>query len=540
VPVKIFVLTSRIEQLPSASGPERRRLTRAAAAVACATVLSRVLGFARDALIAWTFGASFSSDAFLAAFRIPNLFRRLVGEGTLNSAFVPVFTEALWKEGHARADALFSSASRLLSGLLLLMCVSGMLAAPWIVQAIAPGFLGSKLDLTILLTRMMFPYIIAGGLAALCMGALNVYGSFAAPALGPAVLNLVMIGSMLAIDPGMDQPVVALAVGVLCGGAAQLVWQAPFLRRHGLHLWRYAAASRGALMRMARLTVPAVLGGAVYQINVLVGTLLASLLAEGSVSYLYYAERLVEFPLGVVAMAGATAALPSLSRQAASGDIDAVGETCGYALRLVSFVSIPAMAGLLVLGEPIVALLFQRGEFGADAVRLTAQALSYYALGIWAFASARIVVTVFLALQDAGTLVRAAAWSLLANILLAVGLMKPLAHCGMALAASLSSILNLALLLAALRGKPIVIDWRLIGSSVWRSCVGALVMSPGALTVFKILIPDLSEVGAGRLSLGVVVSIIAGALIYAAAALAMRSPELEGLLAHLRRKVHLP
>jgi putative peptidoglycan lipid II flippase len=519
---------------------EDQRLTRAACVVAMVTVLSRVLGFVRDAMIAWLFGAGFSSDAFLAAFRIPNLLRRMIGEGTLNPAFVPVLTETLWKEGHDRADALFGAVFRTLAMLLLALCAGGILGAPWIVHLMAPGFAGEKLDLTVALTRIMLPYIVAAGLVPLCMSALNVYGSFAAPALAPAVLNITMIGFMLAVAPGMDQPIMGLAAGVLCGGAVQLLYQAPFLAHYRLHIRRRASAGRNALRRMVRLVAPAVMGGAVYQVNILVGTLLASLLAEGSVSYLYYAERLVEFPLGVVAMAGVTAVLPSMAREAVAGDVRALGQTCAYALRLVSFVTIPAMAGLLILAEPIVALLFQRGEFGADAVRLTAQALSYYALGLWAFAAARIVVVAFFALQDAKTPVRAASLSLLANFLLGMALMRPLEHCGMALAASLSSMLNLTLLLTALKAKLAAMDWRSLGSSLGKSCLGTLVMSAGIQGVSMFLLSGADQMGTGRLAVGVAVSVIAGMLIYAACALALKSPEMKGLLTGLRRRVRLP
>jgi putative peptidoglycan lipid II flippase len=192
--------------------------------VALATVLSRILGFARDAMIAWYFGAGYNSDAFLAAFRIPNLFRRLVGEGTLNSAVVSVLTEARWKGGDREAGALFSSAARAIAVLLLLTCAVAMLAAPWIVRVMTPGFSASKLDLTITLVRLMLPYLLAAGMLALFMGALNVYGSFAAPALAPALLNIAMIGSLGMIAPLLERPVIALALGVLIGGAAELIW----------------------------------------------------------------------------------------------------------------------------------------------------------------------------------------------------------------------------------------------------------------------------------------------------------------------------
>lgn len=507
--------------------------------MALATVVSRILGFVRDAMIAGTFGAGFSSDAFLAAFRIPNLFRRLVGEGALNSAFVPVFTETLYRGGHAEADRLFGSAARVFAAILLVLCSGSVLAAQWIVPLMIPGFSGHKATLTITLTRLMLPYLFAAGMMALCMGALNVYGSFAPPALAPILLNLGMIGALVTIAPHMDQPVIGLAAGVVIGGAAQLLFQIPFLMRHRLHLWGTSPVLKAALARMARLMVPAVLGGAVYQINILVGTLLASTLAEGSVSYLYYADRLVEFPLGVVAMAGATAALPSMAREAAAGNVQALRETFAYTFRLVSFVTIPAMIGLILLGEPIVALLFMRGEFGAVEVRLTAQALSYYAVGLWAFAVVRTAVAAFFAIQDSRTPLRAAALSILANILLGLMLMKPLAHNGMALATSLSSLLNLAILLTFLSRRIGEVGWRSIAASLARSILSAIIMAAGVVGIAGSMLSGLSQKPAA-LALGVCASIGGGVLIYLFASRALRSAELSELRAHVTRSVRSP
>jgi putative peptidoglycan lipid II flippase len=504
--------------------------------VALATLLSRILGFARDALIAWYFGAGFSSDAFLAAFRVPNLFRRLVGEGTLNSAFVPLLAEARWKGGDAEAGALFGAAVRRIALLLLAACAAGMLAAPWIVRLLAPGFSPAKLDLTLVLVRLMLPYLAVGGAAALFMGALNVYGSFAVPALAPALLNVAMIASLAGIAPFLDRPVIALAVGLLIGGAAQLGLQAPLLRRYGLHPWRSARGGHPALGRMVRFMLPAVLGGAAYHLNVLAGTMLASLLPEGSVSYLYYADRLVEFPLGVAAMAVATAILPNLSRDAATGDLRALRATFEQAFRLVSCVTIPAAVGLILLGEPIVGLLFARGEFSAADARLTVQALSYYALGLWAFAAVRIVVAAFFALQDSKTPVRAALLAVAANLLLGVALMRPLAHGGMALATSLAALLNLALLLTALRRKLGGLDGRALVAGLVRSLVCAGLMAPAVLGVARALIQGTGQASAG-LALGLAASISAGVAVYLCASLALGSPEVRGLLSALRGSV---
>jgi len=511
-------------------------LTRATATVALATVLSRMLGYARDAVIAWYFGAGFSADAFLAAFRIPNLFRRLVAEGTLNSAFVPILTEVRWKGGDAEAGDFFRSAVHGIAVLLLGVCAAAVWAAPWIVPAITPGFSEPKVELTLTLVRWMLPYLIAGGIVALFMGALNVYGSFAAPALAPCLLNLAMIGSLAGIAPFLERPVLALAAGLLIGGAAQLLIQAPLLRRYGLQPWRPPRRRHPALVRMARLMVPAVVGGAAYHLNILVGTMLASLLPEGSVSYLYYADRLVEFPLGVVAMAAATVILPSLARHAAAGDMRALRETFEYALRLVSFASIPAAAGLILLGEPIVTLLFARGEFSAADARLTVQALSYYALGLWALSAVRIVVALFFAMQDSKTPVRAAVFSILTNLLLGMAFLHPLAHGGVALATSLASVLNLALLLAALRRRLIGMNWRSVTRCLVRSLLGAGLMAPGVLGVSRLLIQGAGQ-PTGSLALGVAASMAAGGIIYFSASLAFGSPEARALLDALKGSV---
>jgi putative peptidoglycan lipid II flippase len=507
-------------------------LTRAAVTVALATLLSRLLGYVRDALIAWCFGTGFGADAFLAAFRIPTLFRRLFAEGTLSSAFVPVLTETLWKSGHAEARSLASASARLLAGLLIVLCLAGMAAAPWIVRVMTPGFAGPKLELTVSLTRLMFPYLFAAGMGALCMGALNVFGSFAAPALAPALLNIAMIVSLLSAAPLAGRPEYGLALAVLVGGAGQLALQLPFLARHRLQVWRRAQAFHPALKRVARLMVPAVLGGAVYQINVLVGTVLASFLPEGSVSYLYYAERLLEFPLGIVAMAGATAVLPSLAREAAAGDAAALRSTFGYAFRMVSFLTLPAMAGLILLGEPMVALLFQRGEFGPESARLTSRALSYYALGLWAFSAVRIVVAAFFALQDSRTPVRVATVSILANVVLGAALMRPLAHGGIALAAALASFLNLALLLLALRRKLGAVDWRAITVALGRTLLSTLVMAAGVGFMARAVMGERPATAAGLAA-----CMFTGVLIYAGAAFFLRSPELAGICGLVKRSL---
>ncbi len=515
---------------------ENSQIAKAAGIVGAATLTSRILGFIRDAVIAWFFGAGFSSDAFIAAFRIPNLLRRLFAEGSLSAAFIPIFTEYILKQGQAEAFHLARSAFRLLSAVLVITAISGVLFSPWIVRLIAPGFSADKLSLTIILTRLMFPYIIFIGLVALCMGILNVLGHFSAPAFAPALLNLSIIGAVFFISPSLTPPAIGLAVGVLIGGFLQLALQLPFLIRKGFYFWEKAKMIHPGLKRVGTLILPVILGGAVYQINILVGTLLGSLLDQGSITYLYFADRLVQFPLGIFAIATATALLPSLSRQAAKGDFNTLKDTFGQTLKLVFFIAIPASVGLIILREPIVALLFQRGEFDVQATRLTAQALLYYSIGLWAFSTVRIVTATFFAIQDTSTPLKIAGISIFANIVLGIALMKPLDHGGLAMATSLASMLNLVLLLGALRTRLGALGGKSIALSVCRSLSCSVVMGIGIRMAALVMVPDKNSTLTGLIA-GVTGSIVIGLCIYGAASYIIKSPELNRVLVEARRGI---
>jgi putative peptidoglycan lipid II flippase len=492
-------------------------VNQATGVVAGATLLSRILGYVRDMVMAYFFGAGPAADAFIAAFRIPNLLRRLFGEGSLSIAFVPVFSEVLTRKGRREAYALAGAGMGLLSLVVVAVAVVGVLASPLIIRLVAPGFVEdpAKLSLTILLTRIMFPYICFVALVALCMGILNVLGHFAAPALAPVFLNLAMIAGVFIaaqISPHPKVRVVGLSIGVLLGGLLQLLLQIPPLVNKGLRFWRELRLYHPALKRIGRLMLPTIFGAAVYQINILVGTLLASLLPAGSVSYLYYADRLVQFPLGIFAIALATAVLPSLSRQAAQADLAGLAHTFRHALQLVLFITVPAMVGLILLREPIVTLLFQRGDFDPVTTRLTAVALLYYGLGLWAFAAVRILVSTFYALQDTRTPVITATLAIAANIVLGILLMRPLAHGGLALATALSSMLNLLLLVLALRRRLGVLGWRTIAFSAVKTALNAALMGAVILAGARFILPLVvgSSVSllvglAGLIALGVIV-----------------------------------
>jgi putative peptidoglycan lipid II flippase len=511
-------------------GSEKGRLTRAVGVVGTATLFSRIMGYVRDMVLASFFGAGLTADAFIAAFRIPNLLRRLFGEGSLSIAFVPVFTQTMLTGGRRDGLRLAVCSLKLLLICLAVVTIVGVVAAPLIIRLVAPGFaeFPDKLALTILLTRIMFPYVILIGLVALCMGILNALGHFAAPAVAPVLLNLAMIASVVLVSRfSSDETVqaIGLAAGVILGGVLQLWLQLPFLVRHGVRFWETSGLWHPRMRTVGMLMLPTIFGAAVYQINILVGTLLASLLPQGSVSYLYYADRLVQFPLGIFAQAAATAVLPSLSRQVAGGDGVGVADTFGYAMNLVLFITIPAMVGLIVLREPMVALLFRHGAFDAQSAQLTSDALLYYAGGLWAFAAVRIVVSMFYALQDTRTPVVSAAVAVVANIVLGMALMGPMKHCGLALATSMASALNLAMLVVALRRRLGSIRWRPMISSCLKTVLASAVMALAVTAICKVGLPTDAASGRAWLLVSTGAGVIGGGVVFFVTAWLLNIPE---------------
>ncbi|MBI1821062.1 MAG: murein biosynthesis integral membrane protein MurJ [Nitrospirae bacterium] len=433
---------------------ETKRITKAAGKIGLATLTSRILGLIRDMVVA-RLGAGLATDAFYVAYRIPNLLRELLAEGSMSAGFIPVFTEYWTTRSKQEAWDLACKVFTILLGILLIVCTLGIIFSPWIVPLIAPGFTheGGKLDLTIDLTRIMFPYLLFIGLAALVMGVLNSIRLFGIPALAPAVDNLVIIISIFIFTWFLKDPIVGIAIAVTLGGLVQFLFQLPALYKSGMPFRLNFQVRDSGVKKVFTLILPSLLGLSVAQINLLVNTHLASRLAEGSVTYLYYGIRLIHFPLGIFAIAVATAILPSLSASAAKKDIEGLKESFSFGLRLVFFIAFPATIGLVFLRVPIVQILFQHGDFTFAATQGTATAVFYYALGLWAFAGVRIVVPVFYALQDTKTPVKIAVASLFANILFSLILMGPLQHGGLALATSLASVLNMGLLVWILRKK---------------------------------------------------------------------------------------
>jgi len=505
-------------------------VVKAAWVVGLATLLSRVFGFIRDVVIAGFFGAGPATDAFFVAFRIPNLLRRLFAEGSLTIAFIPVFTGYL-KRSKKQAVELAGIAFTLLSIILVLVSVVGVLLSPWIVRIMAPGFadVPDKYALTVFLTRLMFPYIFFISLVALCMGILNSFRHFAAPALAPVMLNICMIAAAFLLKDCFREPIISLAVGVMAGGVLQLAMQFPFLIRVGARLRPNFHFDHPGIKRIGVLMLPAVFGAAVYQASIFINTILASLLPEGSVSYLYYADRVVQLPLGVFAIAVGTASLPSFSEQMAGGNYEGLKDTISFSLRLILFVTIPAMIALIVLRVPIISVLFQRGKFDVSSTLFTAQALFYYAVGLWAFSCIRVIVSAFYALQDTRTPVKIAVAALLVNVIMSVVLMFPMKHAGLALATSIASAVNVVILAVILKRKVGRFLKKSFWISVFKTTLASGVMGLSIIAVNYTLGWN-GEGAFGERLLFLTVAVTVGLAVFAMSSLILGSSEMKSLL----------
>jgi len=458
--------------LPSSSAQtqdENHSVVKAAGLIGAATFSSRVLGFIRDMVLARLFGATPAADAFFVAYRIPNLLRELFAEGSMSSAFIPVFIE--YHALRAKRDAweLASAMFTTLLTIITLITLLGILAAPGIVWLLAPGFHNdpAKLAMTTLLTRIMFPYLLFISLAALAMGVLNSLRAFAAPALSPVFFNVFIIGCALFLSPTLPEPILGVAVGVVAGGAAQFAMQLPGLSLRGMLFGLRFEPGHPGVRRIGALMVPSLIGLSVTQVNITVSTILASFFAGGP-TYLFYGMRLIQFPLGIFGVALATAILPTLSAQAARGALDELRATLGFGLRMILFIILPAMLGLILLRQPIVHLFFEHGSFTAADTAATATAVLCYAVGLWAFAGVRIIVAAFYSLQDTRTPALAAVGAVLANLALSVLFMEPLQHAGLALATALAAILNGGTLVAVLNRRLGGVDWSSVGKSAAR------------------------------------------------------------------------
>lgn len=459
-------------------GDGKGTITRAAGLMSIATFISRILGYVKDMILAFYFGATGISDSFFAAFRIINFSRELFAEGSMSAAFIPVLTEHRVQRGEEEAKQLVKVTFTFILIFAGIICALGIIFAPEVVTLIAPGFLNSpeKFSLTVLLTRIMFPFLLFISLAALVMGALNTKKVFFIPALAPAMLNVTIIIMIVSFISFFKQQIIVVALGVAIGGFVQFAFQLPSFYTNGYHLGFAPQFRHPGLKKMAILLLPITLALAVGQINILVGTVLASFLPQGSITYLYYSMRLIQFPIGIFGVSMGMAALPMLSEHAVKGDFDKLREDFSFALRLLFYISVPAMTGLIALREPIVNLLFQRGTFDYSATQATAEALMFYSLGIWATGGVRIMSVTFYSMQDTKTPVKINAIGVAVNLILSLILMGPLKHSGIALAYALAFSVNFTLLFLFMRKKLEQIDTRKIFRSFIKIFIAACIM----------------------------------------------------------------
>ncbi|MBF0342034.1 MAG: murein biosynthesis integral membrane protein MurJ [Magnetococcales bacterium] len=474
--VKGFFALASQPPLPDSSG--HSQLLRSTAIIGFFTLLSRISGFVRDMIIARAFGAGMGADAFFVAQKLPNFLRRLFAEGAFSTAFVPVFADHLAKgdpeETRHAVHAVFSY----LATWLLVVVAAGQVIMPALVVVAAPGFLEdpAKFDLAVVLSRVTFPYIFFISLAALAAGILNSHRKFAIPAATPILLNICMILGATVFTRYFDPPVMGLAIGVTLGGILQLSFQLPALHRLGLGFRFRWNPAHPSVRRILLLMGPSVLGVSVAQINLLLDLFLASWLPDGSISYLYYADRLLEFPLGMIAIALGTAILPLLSAKAARGDVEGFKQNLETALQVVAFLTLPATVALVVLREPMLTLLFERGAFAPETTRLTADALLAYAIGLSALATVKVTAPAFYAMKDTRTPVRIAIICMVANMGMNLVLMFPLKHAGLALATSLAGFLNAGLLLRALRQRFDITIRRELLVTLFKALIASLIM----------------------------------------------------------------
>jgi putative peptidoglycan lipid II flippase len=426
------------------------------------TLLSRILGFIRDVVFAREFAASAGMDAFLIAFKIPNFMRRLFAEGAFNQAFVPTLGEYKETKDKQAVKELIQYVSGTLGGWLFLITVVGVIAAPVIIMIFAPGYLQSadsaQYDLTVQLLRITFPYILFISLVAFAGGILNTYEQFAVPAFTPVILNLVLIACTLWLVPIMDEPVIGLAIGVFIAGFLQLLLQLPFLARMGFLSWPRWQINHTGVQQIVKLMLPAIFGASVAQINLLLDTIIASLLTTGSISWLYYSDRLMEFPLGILGVALATVILPSLSKQHMNESVEEFSATLDKAIRWVIYLGVPSAIGLFMLAAPIITTLFSSDKFLQIDIEMSAMSLMAYSFGLLGFILVKVLLPGFYSRQDTKTPVKVGIKALLINMFFNFFIVLPWwwfdyagAHTGLAIATSISAFSNAFLLYRYLR-----------------------------------------------------------------------------------------
>ena len=512
---------------PAPAAEEARgSLVRSATVITLLTLASRLTGYARDRTIAAVFGAGAASDVFYTAFRIPNLLRQLVAEGALPGVFIPAYAE---KRKHGSAEEARLFAARILSALTVVVSaitVAGILFAPAIVRVLAKGFASTpgKIPLTVFLTRLMFPYLCFISIAALLQAILNAHGKFAVSAMSPILLNISIVAGAAVLAPRFREPTVALAVGVLIGGILQMAVQIPAVRSlRALGRWDLRLtdpAVRGVFV----LLVPRLFGFGIYAITIALSTRFASVFGDGAVSYLTFGNRVIELVRGGFVISVSTAILPLLARQALEPDPRTFKDTLRFGLRLVAFVTVPWAVGLAVLRETVIAALFQGGRFGSAATAATAEALAYYAIGLFFISSSSLLVFAHYARKDTRTPVLCAAVNLVIFVVVSLAL-RPWGVASVAFATSCGAVANFVLLLAFLRRREGPLGLRELATTVWKVLVASAVMAVIAGRGAAWLMAAHPPRTAGDRLLFLAVATFAGMVVYLGTSLLLRATE---------------
>ena len=434
-------------------------LLKSLAAVSSMTMFSRVLGFIRDAIIARIFGASMAADAFFVAFKLPNLLRRIFAEGAFSQAFVPILSEYKTQQGEEATRTFIAYVSGMLTLILAVVTVLGMLAAPWIIYVTAPGFTDDpdKFTLTANLLKVTFPYIFLISIASLAGGILNTWNRFSVPAFAPTLLNVSMIGFALFAAPYFDPPIMALAWAVLAGGVLQIAYQLPHLKKIGMLVLPRVSFRNSGVWRVMKLMGPAILGVSVSQISLIINTIFASFLVSGSVSWMYYADRLMELPSGVLGVALGTILLPSLAKSFSKGDATEYRKLMDWGLRLCFLLALPCAVALAILAEALTVSLFQYKNFTAFDALMTQQALIAYCVGLMGMIVIKVLAPGFYSRQNIKTPVKIAIATLILTQLMNLAFIGPFKHAGLALSIGIAACFNASLLYWQLRKQNILI-----------------------------------------------------------------------------------
>lgn len=515
-------------------------LFRSSGIIAFFTLLSRVFGFVRDMLIASIMGASMQTDAFFVAFKLPNFMRRLFAEGAFNSAFLPMFAGMLKTEGEEKASRFASEIFSYLLFVLLIVCGLCMLFMPYLMGILAPGFEpgSEKYILTVELTRITFPYLLFISLVCLLSGMLNSYEKFAAVAAAPILLNIVMVFALLGLKDFTPGPGYALSVGVILAGIAQFVWLLYFCQKLGITPKLQRPHLTPNVKKLLTLIAPAAIGASVGQVNLLIDVIIASHMEE-AISFLYYADRLYELPLGVIGVAVATALLPRLSKHIRAGEKSQATVSINQGLQLVLFFGLPSAVALSTIAMPIVRAIYEHGAFSLSDSRMVAPALMAYASGLPAFVAAKVLSNVFYASQDIKTPVRIAIFCVTVNIAFNLLLMGPFGHIGLAIATTISGWTNLLLLGIILHRRNI---YRLNAGMIAfiAKCLLCCALMAASLAVIMMLIPLDNDAATFDKILQTAILVVVGSLVYAVTVMLFNVVPLKTIKSWIKRKADSP